>query len=100
MPAKAIQVKVPPPKALAAAPEACSAAAEPDAEASDDDMDVDWGEWGLVAPPNDPPPLMLALTDDYESIPATRTQLVQLPSEEPAIHSHTSTYMVSTYSTE
>ena len=39
---------------------------------------------------------MLAPTDDYESILATRTQLVHLPSEETAMHSHTSTYVVST----
>ena len=61
---------------------------------------MDWGEWELVAPPNDPAPLMLALTDDYESIPATRTQLVELPSEEAAMHSHTSTFVVSTDLTE
>ena len=102
---KAIQVKsasAKKPQAAAppAAPEASSAAAKPDVAASDEEMDVDWGEWELVAPPNDPPPLMLALTDDYESIPAIRTLLVQLPSEEAAMHSYTSTYAVSTDWTE
>ena len=58
-------------------------------------MDVDLREWELVAPPNDPHP-MLTPTDDYESIPATRIQLVVLPSEQAAMHSHTSTYVVST----
>ena len=92
---KAIQVKVPPPKApQAAAPpaalEASSAAAEPDVAASEEEMDVDLREWELVANP------MLTPTDDYESIPATRIQLVELPSEQAAMHSHTSTYVVST----
>ena len=97
---KAIQAKVPPPKApQAAAPpaatEASSAAAEPDVAASDEETDVDLREWELVAPPSDPHP-MLTPTDDYESIPATRIQLLELPSEQAAMHGHTLTYVVST----
>ena len=45
-------------------------------------MDVDWGgegEWELVLPPNDPPPLVLALADASEPIPASLIQLAELP---------------------
>ena len=37
---------------------------------------VDWGEWAICEfqePANEPPPFVLALEDDWESIPATRT---------------------------
>ena len=96
---KAIQVKVPPPKAPQAAappaaPDASSVAAEPDVAASDEEMDVDLGEWELVAPPNDLSPMLLPMI--YDPIPATRIQLVELPSEEAGMHSHTATYVVST----
>ena len=83
--------------------ESAAAEAEPDSDVteSDNEMDVDWGEWELVLPPNDPPPLVLALADASEPIPASLTQLAELPTdEEIAMDPYASTYSVSAHWTK
>jgi len=83
--------------------ESAAAEAEPDSDVteSDNEMDVDWGEWELVLPPNDPPPLVLALADASEPIPASLTQLAELPTpEELAMDPYASTYSVSAHWTQ
>ena len=59
-------------------------------------MYVECGEWEIVLPPTDPPPLVLALADASELIPASLTQLAELPTpEEVAMDPYSSTYSVS-----
>ena len=56
-------------------------------------MDVDWGEWD--------PPLVLALAGASEPIPASLTQLAELPKDEDiAMDPDASTYTVSAHRTK
>ena len=57
--------------------------------------EADWVDLEPPSPANEPVPVQLALTDECDSIPATRSALVPLAKEEEQQHSHTSPFVQS-----